>query len=284
VPGSAGGEGGLAFAALAPGRGILVYVDEAGALVSQRFEVSGGTPGFDAPAPVDGALPLGEPSFDGATLVVPTADGLVSRAYDDAASAWGAEIVHVWADGAPIVPCAGAAFAGELAAIPAGPTCRMVLATRAGEGVWQPLPEERAWLSGLAPSVAGRPALAYVRLTDDAPAGRYFLAWRPWPDGALVISMSEGDDSDPGATSGRLRFIRATFLRNVWADLIGSPALSHAAGLDDSLRAAWVYAGNGQMQFNPFADGIIDVEMRDQDDYAYIKANLACSLTASCPR
>ena len=28
----------------------------------------------------------------------------------------------------------------------------------------------------------------------------------------------------------------------------------------------------------------IDVEMRDQDDYDYILANLACSLTASCPR
>ena len=60
-------------------------------------------------------------------------------------------------------------------------------------------------------------------------------------------------------------------------------ALHHDPRFDDNLRAAFVYISGG-LQFLPFADGIIDADMYDQDDYAYILANLACSLTRSCSR
>ncbi len=302
VPGARPGAGGVAAAGWTDAAGVahlgVAYAGDHGKPFFQVLTVGGdGAESWSAPQSVADLALGGEPALAldpaGAKLVLlaPVSGRLLRWEYDLAAGTWSEARDESWLDGAPLETCAGAGLArgfgrslvgGErlFAAVSRAPDCTLELAVHdAQAGAWLPV---GSWLT-VAPFTDGRPALAYVPYDRALPEdGRFYLAWRPYPTGAGVISLSQGNDVDPAAPDRRLVFPRGTYIRNLWALLEGTVTLAYDVRYDDNLRAAWVYANSGAVQFQPFADGILDVDMRDQDDYGYILDNLACSLDGSC--
>ena len=306
VPGSQVGSGGLAAAGFTDPGGTahvaVAYAGDQGKPVLQLLSLDGGGgEAWSAPEAIGSEAVDGDPALalapGGQRLVflAPIAGRLVrfERDASAAAAAWSPAREETWAGGAPIEVCAGAGLVSGFArgqgarlfmAVSEAPACGLQLAyydetdaawVRAGSFLNAAYP----------PFTSARPALAYAPFERATPEdGRFYLAWRPYPTGAGVISLSEGNDLDGAASARRLVFRRGTYIRNLWALLEGTVALSFDPRFDDNLRAAWVYANTGVLQFNPFADGVIAVQMKDQDDYAFILANLACSLDGSCSR
>jgi hypothetical protein len=305
VPASLAGPGGLAAAGWTDSHGAahvtVAYASEDGKPVAQTLSLAGNAASWSPPIAIGDAAIDGDPALalgpDARTLVflAPAGGKLVRHEYDTQAveARWGLALPESWADGSPVAVCAGVgAVTGHertlgprlFMAVSSAPDCTLHVAYfDDASSAWV---EAGSFLNAVYPPFTNaRPAIAYAPFDREAPEkGRFFLAWRPFPTGAGVISMSEGNDVAADATAYRMIFRRGTYLRNLWALLDGSVALGYDARYDANLRAAWVYAVNGGLQFNPFADGVIDVQMKDQDDYAYIHANLACSLDGTCPR
>jgi hypothetical protein len=275
---------------------LAVYADAAGQLHQQALTREAGSERWGAPTPIAGARTDRSPALvllpgDEALLLLAPEGGRMRAWQRDLASpAWSAPVELAWADGGAIDACQGAALArgfergraGEAvyAAIPAGRFCELELARREPDGSWARLTSSM-W-TGTVPFAGGRPGLAYVPFRPDVPEeGRFYVSWKPLPTGAGLIAFTQGNDPAPEATALRMELMPGTYLRNLWAVAVDGVTLHHDPRFDANLRAAFVYF-KGSVQFLPFADGIIDADMHDQDDYEYILANLACSLTASC--
>lgn len=183
------------------------------------------------------------------------------------------------------------------AAIPVAnsdPPGRIELAWTSNGLSWTRL-EASAWTTGRAVTKA-QPGLAYVPFepSGNYEEGRFYLSWiRPdEPNGdpwGIHITQTEGNDLSPGATSRRLRWLQSpVYLTNTWLYGSGNVSLLFERGIDRNMRAAVSFPteSDGTLPiFFPFADGIFNGDLRDQDDFAVIRANLACSLHrgASCP-
>lgn len=302
VPGAFAGSGAIAAAGWESPDGarlLVVHADQSGQLHAQRLMRQDGADRWEAPVAIPGAFTDANPALallpgDQRMLLVAPEDGWLRRwEYDIADGTWSGPRDEVWEDGTLVELCHGVALArgfergddgmGEqvYAAVPAGRYCELTLARRSPEGPWQRLGDQ-VWSSSEPPLTGARPGLAYVPFDPAVPEeGRLYIAWRPFPSGAALISHTEGNDARAGATDRRLRFWYGTYLRNYWAVLTGGIGLGFDIRFDDNLRATWTYI-NGGVQLQPFADGIIAVDMHDQDDYAYMLENLACSLTRSC--
>ena len=303
VPDGLGGAGAVAavgWETAAGARMLLVYADADDQLHSQELIFEDGAERWDPPRRIEGARAGGQPALvllpDNERLLLLVPEGGLLRRWEHviADGTWSGPFDEAWDDGTPILPCHGAALTRGFertaegssdqqvyAAVPAGDICALELARRGPDGAWVRLTEQ-AWSGYTVPLAGGRPGLAYVPFDPLVPdEGRFYMAWRPFPAGAALIAFTEGNDLSPDAPDRRLRFWPGTFLRNLWAIVADGITLAFDPRFDDNLRATWNYLYGG-VQFQPFADGIIDVEMRDQDDYAYILDNLACSLTRSC--
>lgn len=309
VPNSPAGVGAPALAGYVDAAGtahlMLASLDNEGQLFAQVLTVEGGEASWTAPEslPAPLAAPAGA-GVRGALELVTLGDRLLLVAaletgdvhrweYDIAARTWRARGPESWDDGAPVtLSCAGLAMTVGYQPdvpgpqlymlIPTGPTCVLELARLDPERASWVRRGADAW-SGEPPMSGGRPGLAYVPFDRANPEdGRFYAAWRPFPTGPGTISMSQGNDPDPTATERRLVFESGAFMRNVWAVVVDGVALQYDMRFDDNLRAAWVYRGDQRVRFEPFADGIVDVDMYDQDDYQFILQYLACSLRGTC--
>jgi hypothetical protein len=298
VPGAAGGTGFPATAGVLRAQAAtlhVVYADETGRPVHQRLHMVGGAEVWEAPVRVSDVAFTGDPGLvelpgeDALLLLAPADGGLRSYRLDLASGAWSGGALVTWESGELVAPCAGVAvtrgFQADLgateqvyAAIPTGERCALELARRdPASGAWQRF-GSAAWV-GAVPLVGGRPGLAYQPFDPATPEdGRFFVAWRPSPAGAGLIALSEGNDPRPAATTRRLKLEPGAQIKNGWALVDGGVTLGFDRRFDQNLRAIYVYANGGWVWFHPFADGIIDVDMRDQDDYAMIRKYLACSL------
>lgn len=153
-----------------------------------------------------------------------------------------------------------------------------------------------AWETGRAVTI-GQPGLAYEPFEpSNYDQGRFYLAWIPLNgDNAVLITQTEGNDSAP-LTNGRKFSWRQgpVFLFNKWFRGEGNVSLLFERGIDSNVRGAFTFRGPKKAQpsvlenipqFFPFADGIFNGPMKDQNDFTVIRANLACSLytSASCP-
>ena len=319
IPGALAGASAVAGLGWVEGdvrRLLIVYSDEQGVLYRQVLRVDEtGAETWTAPAAVAGgsAVTDGSPALvqdpedeRSALLIAPEGDRLV---------AWSGQLEsggttfefsspneQRWADGAPIMPCFGVAATsgyqadmpvrGIYALIPSGPFCRLEFARLEGDaeaGVWTRLTDSM-WPDYEPPIVGNRPGLAYVPYTSnvagepvgDPENGRFYIAYVYFPESPAVIAMTEGNDLRPEAESRRMDLKYGGYMRNVWATVEGGVTLFHDERYDANLRGMWTYA-YGDTYFNPFADGIIDVDMYDDDDYAVMRENIACSLTLSCP-
>ena len=112
--------------------------------------------------------------------------------------------------------------------------------------------------------------------------GRFYLAFMRQPESPAIIYMTEGNDPRAEAESYRLGLTSGVYLRSVWAVVEGGVSLMYDRDHDSNLRAMWTRADR-ETFFNPYADGILDVDMYDVDEYAVMREYIACSLTESCP-
>jgi hypothetical protein len=289
---------------------MVVSLDTQGQLFAQTAALDAGEAVWTSPESVP--APLSAPAstaasaggnVQGALVLVAMGDRLLLFGaldsgelhrweYDIPTRVWRALGTEIWDDGAPMtLSCAGLAMTAGYQpdvpgpqlymVIPTGPTCVLEFARLDQERSSWIRNGASAWL-GEPPMSGGRPGLAYVPLDPAIPEdGRFYVAWRLFPAGAGMISMSQGNDPDPAATERRLVFESGVFIRNVWAGVMDGVALQYDARFDDNLRAAWVYRDQ-RVRFEPFADGIVDVDMYDQDDYQFILQYLACSLKGNC--
>jgi hypothetical protein len=299
IPGAPSGTGAVAAAAWqdgATGHLLAVWADDAGQLHQQALTHEGGSERWGAPAPIPGARTDRSPALallpgdETVLLLAPESRRLRARERALGEAVWSAPVDATWEDGAAIEACHAPALArgfergraGEAvyAAIPTGRFCELEIARRNPDGTWARLTSQ-LW-PGAVPFAGGRPGLAYVPFRPEVPEeGRFFVSWKPLPAGAGLIAFTQGNDPAPEATALRMQLMGGTYLRNLWALATDGVPLHYDVRFDDNLRAAYVHA-NRNLQFLPFADGVIDADMHDQDDYEYILANLACSLTRSC--
>ena len=283
---------------------LVVQLATDGQLYVQRLTATATGEDWDEPLVLDSdsdVIVTGSPTLrrapDGTLVLLAPAGGVLLRwQLDDTGRPTAPPTVESWEDGTPIVPCGGVTLArghradlaeeALFAAIAAGPFCTVELARfdaddGDGAAVWERTPAT-SWPAHR-PMTDVRPGLAWVPLDPLEPrAGRFYLAWTPWPSGAVLITHTEGDDPSPDAESRRLRFLSGTFFSNVWGLGTGAVTLAHDPARDTNLRAAWSFGARSSLGFYPFADGIIDRVLLDQDDYGYLLETLACSLTASC--
>ncbi len=90
------------------------------------------------------------------------------------------------------------------------------------------------------------------------------------------------EGNDPGAVSSR-RFQwrdNPIALFNHWATADGSGDLLYETGADVNLRATWKMVSPRKIWFHPVADGMANLQLKDQNDYFYITEMLDCSLGA----
>jgi hypothetical protein len=213
---------------------------------------------------------------DRVLVMAPHADGLYR--WELGPGGFGPPIAERWTDGTPIATGPGVALASTgdtlYAAVPEGTLGLLELGILdATADRWERMPAA-VWL-GIRSYAAARPALAWAH-------DRLYLAWKPFPYGAAFLTMTEGLDRAPTAPDRRLRFYRPNFFTNVWGTIAGAASLVHDPAAD-SLRGAWGFGTtSSRIIFYPFADGIVDVVLRDQDDYAFIRDHMACSLRGSC--
>jgi hypothetical protein len=206
--------------------------------------------------------------------------------------AWSGPVAQTLSGGAPVTAAFGIGaakgtitntfdFTKFVAAIPAPGTGVVDFAYKTpGTAVWTVLPVGN-WSQR--PVVGGQPGLAYEAFSPSNQAiGRFYLMY--W-DSQLhphraYLWTSEGNNITAGATYRRLRFFDATKVMwsTVYGTLKNNIALLFDPAFDQNLRSAQTADPGGEATFIPYADGIINGQIRDQDDVGHIQVNMACSL------
>lgn len=308
VPGSLGGSLAPAVARVpgSPERLLVVYPDTGNKLRYQLLGVSAGNvETWTAPAFVgSGAEVLdADPAlvtYSGLVYAYASTGGVLKRwTFTPATSTWTGPVTQQWSDGTNVVVQQGIGvtagyqkdvageqmFAVMQVASPA--PAHLVLARyNTGTSRWVAFPSS-IWHGGAINEfhTLSRPSLAYEPFNAAVPTdGRFFVTFQRDPNEGILIAMTEGNDGGGAATARRLIWpTNPIFLFNVWQLTNGGGvSLLFDRTYDKNLRATWTPWTSGE-QFAPLADGIFNVNLKDNDDYARIKANLACSLTRSCP-
>jgi hypothetical protein len=158
--------------------------------------------------------------------------------------------------------------------------------------------------NGTQPMATGRPALAYQRKAGQPNyVGRFYMAFRQgascvppfgtpqnWESPACEarLIMTEGNlaatvGSPPAPpTSRRLTWItpvQSIYQPNTESAVVNGISLVDDLTRDTNLRAAFHVAGGpNHGVFEPLADGIINVNLSDFDDYAYLTGGLRAGL------
>ena len=285
---------------------VLVYKDTQSRLAYQLLTVGSfpSTELWSVPAFVDGGVSVvsGDPAvvrWNDEIHLYAVLGGLLKQWRLTPDGQWSGPVEQSWAGGAPVeakygigvaqgyLRLSGVSSLALIAAVPiTSPAGQIEMAWLDANGQWSKL-DVSAWPQGRAITQA-QPGIAYVPFdpTGDIGQGRFHLAWNP-PDApgtryAGLMSQSEGNDLTGGATDRGLVWDQAPiFQQNEWHLLRGNVALLYDLRHDRSLKLAstWDYGlGARGVNFYPFADGVFDSELRDQNDYEVISSNLRCSL------
>ncbi|HEV7239698.1 MAG TPA: hypothetical protein VGQ36_10690 [Thermoanaerobaculia bacterium] len=280
---------------------MIVYPNMATAL---QFQILTGST-WSAPAAVGGTAD-GDPAvfYDSRVrrveVFAPSGGNLKRWSYSLATSSW--DVVGVdqqWAGGAVITPWCGIAvtlgwkygppWEWELfAAIPTGSTTKdpygtIQFAKRSATA------NEWTKLKGPDMGTIARPGLAYEPFdkATDLSTGRFYIlavAGNRVPK----WSMSQGNDESPSAPYRREYVWEPP--RNYYNDFdkvqAGSGVtLSWTRNRDSNVRGAFGSTAWNNIFFQPLADGLVNFNFTDQNDYAIMKKNLRCSwLPSQCFR
>jgi len=189
-------------------------------------------------------------------------------------------------------PGGGSAVTRMFAAIPlVTPLGKLVFAWNDAyaSNTWTLLPDSD-WAIGLQYAKA-QPGLAYVPFNPDVPTGpgRFYLAWTRPNDGdgdqrSMLFAMTEGNEQVAGVAPRQLRWEPAIAeLANRWSYGKANNSLHYDLAYDRNLRAAFTLeygtapSTYRALTFEPYADGIFDNVIGDQDDYPILRFNLdAC--------
>jgi hypothetical protein len=211
-------------------------------------------------------------------------------------------IDQLWADGTPIVPAYGIGIATGYVTSSSGATLHRVAAIPLNSpigqievawkdsttGLWTRLPTSN-WTNGRLVTQA-QPGIAYapydrtVSLTE----GRFYIAMNPTVNSgggreAGRLIQTQGNN----LTSFSRRFVwnqDTVYYSNEWGFVKGNMTLLYDLTYDSNVRGAYTFdyisgsTNYRELSFSPFADGIFDDILKDQDDYAVIKSNLRCAL------
>lgn len=245
-------------------------------------------------------------TFWGPMVWVPTIAGGIGNTLaqldnpDAGGLGWHEEDYAQWADGSYIKVTHGIGAVqgyenGEssphvYAAIPTAPDGVVEFARRESNGRWTKLPiwSGEPGAIGGQPRVQARPGLAYQPFAGQPSyVGRFYMAFTLHPDctapyqptgcGTFMI-MTEGNFTS--GTSRRFLWIKPVLGFGTGPG--GAPGLRGVALLNDltrdtNLRGALTGPG-GDMKFMPLADGIVNANLSDMDDYPYIQGMLRKSL------
>jgi len=179
------------------------------------------------------------------------------------------------------------------AAIPTSPSNSIEFARRAADGTWTKI--SSIWTRlGTQPFASGRPGLAYQHKAGQANSvGRFYMAFNQvacsGPYGAVpcnqMLLMTEGNAT---ATPQQLQWVTPTStLGGTSASGIQGIALIDDLTRDTNLRAVTVQNAQPQIPTQvtwlaPFADGIMNANLRDIDDTVYVRGLLRASLSLDC--
>ena len=200
----------------------------------------------------------------------------------------------------------GSSSAQTYAAIATQPNGVVEFARKTANGQWAKL--SSSWNDiGVQPTVQARPGLAYMPMdpAQSQTVGRFYLAMNltdvcespsPYPFGST--SAGKGCESRMVLTEGNAE--TGTTRRLVWAN----PGTKFGATADEggslhalrgvmllgdltrskNLMAIKTYpsdppgAAFGNTEFSPLADGILNANITDMDEYAYLETNLAAQV------
>lgn len=304
VPGSLGGTLAPAVARI-PGateRLLVVYPDAQKKLRQQFLSITNNVETWTAPGFVGGGAEVvdSDPAVvfhGGVAQVLASTGGVLKRwTYTPATGAWTGPTTQQWSDNTSVVVQQGVGvtpgyqrniageqlFAVMQVATPA--PAHLVLARYDGATQrWVALPQSIWGGSVGAFKTVTRPGLAYVpfnpAVVND---GRFFIGVQPAAGASAQIAMTDGNDMTAGVTKRRLRWSAFPIhVFNEWQVPIGGVSLLFDRADDQSLRASWTAFDSAEV-FAPLADGLFNTQLKDHDDYARMKQNLACALTHTC--
>lgn len=240
-------------------------------------------------------------------VFAPTAGGLARWQFDSTTGSFSAPSYQRWNDTGQIIAATGAGVgvasgyikngttssSRVVAAIPTAPDGIIELAWLDQGDRWVRLAAS-SWWSGRK-STDTRPGIAYVPFGSGSPTvGRFYVAWKEKPSGTdaqapapAMINMTEGNDI-AGTAVGRRLIWHLSPVRlgsNVHIDAIQSVTLLFDGEYDKNLRAGFttrynsggVY-GAAQAGVLLSADGVFNMLEGNNDEYAFMKSNLACAL------
>jgi hypothetical protein len=296
--------GSIAAADIGSGKILVVYRNSASFYVSQIGTVnfSTGSVSWAAPALLfvaNGAS--GEMTLavhDGIAHVFLIQNGFLhDMTYNPATNIWLTPVIQSWAP--PLTGNVPASlgigvttgfFANGttnlVAAIPDS-NGALVIAKRQLNGTWIAYNAATVWPTG-APRTVGRPSLAYVSPAGGSSGGRYYVAFPSVaiagaPAGVPKIAMTEGNDDGASATNRRFSFKNGA-INGMTGWVVAAAgegmSLTYRAGLDTNLRMA--YTLNTGLEFAPLADGVVNHQLTDHNDYAALQDAKDCALFACC--
>lgn len=138
-----------------------------------------------------------------------------------------------------------------------------------------------------------RPGIRYVPFSTSVPeVGRFYLYWRQKHGGAenfsLMTAMTQGNIVNPSTgscgTVRALQWLGHAFVNNQdFRSAFGVSLLSDI-GIDAGVRLAFHESSTDRVYFLPFADGIMNASLTDNDDFNTIRSSLRCALLSEpCP-
>jgi hypothetical protein len=304
IPGSETTTAGVGLAAFMQGgtrRLMLVYANTNGNLRFQIMTLDGSgqenwTPSVAIGAEVINDAPTAIWSETNRVDVYANSGGALKRwSYNISTSTWDIQAVtQTWSTGGNITPAAGiAATIGwqidstspfMYALFPNGSMAAPQFVRR------HPLIANQWQLLTTVPGRADRrPGLVYRPYLSDLNTinlGRFVFLMRDISNGdnRPRIGQSEGNNTNCFAPNRRLCTWRfSDFVTHFDVDAQSSSTLVYDLNLDANVRGAHTSDFEGTtVMFRPLADGLVNFEFRDQNDYPHLKKNAGCSLNGQC--
>lgn len=226
---------------------------------------------------------------------------LVSRDFNISTRTWSAERNEVQDDGVTVVQVLlGAAITLGVDSVALAWFAAIPSPADSGVGIWRLNGSTDRWTeltnvwSTPRVSTNDAPAFAYVPFSpSNLWEGQFHLMYRRADADIRTHHMRTEGNSATTAPNRRMVFAdRPTPFFNQWGDMVGSPAtIYHNGNLRASVRCFAGRRADGShdpdnLVFSPVADGIVNAQVKDQNDYTVMGSTLPCSLLQpyiACP-